>query len=384
MISFSQYLNKISQNFINESYKIITNVQSLDEFFNESNEFGLGAQYTAVDDKEIQDYLRKRSANKLSKSERYKMPYIHKSNVKIVDEENNLYDTEALKTLIKQRPIKLLKQNEKVSHSGGLNTQYYNIGLPALRALAINEKTDQFVIVNTCPGAGMCKVFCYARKGGYVQWKNSSLSQTKIVNFLLNDPEGFKNQLIAEISTHKVNKSKKETQVAIRWHDAGDFFSDQYLKLAFDVAKAFPDIQFYAYTKMASVASADKPKNFIINFSSGATPEQETQVDLTSTKHSKVVDTSIFHDLVQRNSENKIEYIPGKINELKQRIADYFKINKKTILTYDEWKIKPKKISLQKIGETVKPGPWNVIVKPGDGDESANSLTVIGTYLLMH
>ena len=263
MISFSQYLNKISQNFINESYKIITNVQSLDEFFNESNEFGLGAQYTAVDDKEIQDYLRKRSANKLSKSERYKMPYIHKSNVKIVDEENNLYDTEALKTLIKQRPIKLLKQNEKVSHSGGLNTQYYNIGLPALRALAINEKTDQFVIVNTCPGAGMCKVFCYARKGGYVQWKNSSLSQTKIVNFLLNDPEGFKNQLIAEISTHKVNKSKKETQVAIRWHDAGDFFSDQYLKLAFDVAKAFPDIQFYAYTKMASVASADKPKNFI-------------------------------------------------------------------------------------------------------------------------
>ena len=135
---------------------------------------------------------------------------------------------------------------------------------------------------------------------------------------------------------------------------------------------------------MASVASADKPKNFIINFSSGATPEQETQVDLASTKHSKVVDTSIFHDLVQRNSENKIEYIPGKINELKQRIADYFKINKKTILTYDEWKIKPKKISLQKIGETVKPGPWNVIVKPGDGDESANSLTVIGTYLLMH
>ena len=380
MMNFSEYLRSRKRKFM----EVGLSVRSLEEFLNESDEFGLGSYHSVVDDEVIQDYLRKRAAGTLSKSERYKMPYIHKSNVKIVDEQNNLYDMNALKDLIKQRPSKLLKQNEKVSHSGGVDTQYFNIGLPALTALAVNEKTNDFVIVNTCPGAGMCKVFCYARKGGYVQWKSSSLSQTKIVNYLLNDPEGFKNQLIAEISKQKTNKGKKGVQVAIRWHDSGDFFSNQYLNLAYDIAKRFPEIQFYAYTKMASVAGSDKPSNFIINFSSGATPEQEGQVDLSITKHSKVVDLSIFEDLVRRNAENKLEYIPGKIDELKKRIADKYKIDKGTILTYDEWKAKPRKIPLAGVGETVKPGPWNVIVKPGDGDESANSLDVIGTYLLMH
>ena len=64
----------------------------------------------------------------------------------------------------------------------------------------------------------------------------------------------------------KTAKEKKGVSVSIRWHDAGDFFSDPYLKLAYDVAKTFPDVQFYAYTKMASVAASEKPNNFIINF----------------------------------------------------------------------------------------------------------------------
>lgn len=372
--------------FIWNKYTSGIDVQTIESFLNESSEFGLGSSHRVVDDEEIQDYIRKRFAGTLSKKERYKMPYVHKSNIKIVDEENNIYDTDALKILIKQRPKDLLKQNEKVSHSGGETVQYYNIGLPALRALAVNEKTNQFVIVNTCPGAGKCQIYCYARKGGYVQWKSSSLSQTKIVNFLLNDPEGFKNKLIAEIRKEKTAKEKRGISVAIRWHDAGDFFSDPYLQLAYDVAKTFPDVQFYAYTKMASVAASDKPNNFIINFSGGADPAQEKQVDFSTIKHSKVVDESLFSDLIYRDDENKIQYIPDKLNELKKRIADHYKISKKTILTYDEWKAKKKpiKMALSTIDDPIKPGPWNVIVKPGDGDESANSLSVIGTYLLMH
>lgn len=196
--------------FIWNKYTSGIDVQTIESFLNESSEFGLGSSHRVVDDEEIQDYIRKRFAGTLSKKERYKMPYVHKSNIKIIDEENNIYDTDALKVLIKQRPKNLLKQNEKVSHSGGETVQYYNIGLPALRALAVNEKTNQFVIVNTCPGAGKCQIYCYARKGGYVQWKSSSLSQTKIVNFLLNDPEGFKNKLIAEIRKEKTAKEKKE------------------------------------------------------------------------------------------------------------------------------------------------------------------------------
>ena len=70
-----------------------------------------------------------------------------------------------------------------------------------------------------------------------------------------------------------------DTKLVIRWHDAGDFFSDDYLDLAYSVAKDFPDVDFYAYTKMASVSKGSKPSNFKMNFSAGADPSQEKQIN---------------------------------------------------------------------------------------------------------
>ena len=45
-----------------------------------------------------------------------------------------------------------------------------------------------------------------------------------------------------------------------------------------------------------------------------------------------------------------------------------------SILTYDEMMETPKS----------PPNTWNVIVMPGDGDDSANRSDVLGTYLLFH
>ena len=44
------------------------------------------------------------------------------------------------------------------------------------------------------------------------------------------------------------------------------------------------------------------------------------------------------------------------------------------LLTYDEMNETPP-------GEKLK---WNVIVMPGDGDESASRSDVLGTYLIIH
>ena len=159
----------------------------------------MGATTSVLSPDELQKYLQRTASGKKQKLDKYKMPYVHSGNIQIKDENNKTFDLDKLKSAITARPEKILKQNEKITHSGGGSTVYFNIGLPALKGLAVNEKTGDFVIVDTCPGAGACKVYCYAKKGGYVQWKASSLSQTKQLNFLLNDPSGYKAKLESEI-----------------------------------------------------------------------------------------------------------------------------------------------------------------------------------------
>jgi hypothetical protein len=361
-------------------------IMTLDQFVNSSGleeADMLGATTRTMTPDEMQDYLGKTADGKKTKLDKYTMPYVHRGNIEIKDESDRKFDLDKLKAAIITRPTKLLKQNEKITHSGGETAQYFNIGLPALKGLAVNEKTGDFIVVDTCPGAGACKVYCYAKKGGYVQWKASSMSQTKVLNFLLNDPQGFKAKLESEIQTEVDKFAKKGAKVVIRWHDAGDFFSPDYVDLAYSVARKFPQVDFYAYTKMAGVATGNKPDNFKMNFSMGAAPSQEKQIQPKSTKHSTVVPKPMFTDLILKDEKGKlIKDKDGKIqfksteaiDTLKDKLSAKYGVPKDSIITYDEMKVIP-------AGKEPK---WNVIVKPGDGDESANRADVVGTWLLIH
>jgi ribosomal protein S10 len=377
---FSELLNEmVVENMMNKF-----NAVPLDQFVKQELDEAdmLGATTKVLPPDELQAYLQRTAAGEKDKLDKYKMPYVHRGNIQIKDENDRTFDLDKLKAAISARPEKILKQNEKITHSGGESTIYFNIGLPALKGLAVNEATGDFVVVDTCPGAGACKVYCYAKKGGYVQWKASSMSQTRQLNFLLNDPQGYKNKLESELRAAVKKFDKKGTKVAIRWHDAGDFFSPEYLDLAYSVAKDFPNVDFYAYTKMASVASGNKPSNFKMNFSMGATPDQEKQIDFQKTKHSTVVPKQMFDDLVMkddkgkaiRNDKGQIQFSDENLDILKKKLADKYKVFKDSIITYDEMKDIPVSTAPQ----------WNVIVKPGDGDESANRADVIGTWLLIH
>ena len=317
------------------------------------------------------------------KTDKYKNPYVHGGNIPIIDSESGRkFDLEKLKSEIKSRPQKLLKQNEKMVHSDGSSSIFFNIGLPALKGLAVDEDSNQFVVVDTCPGAGACQIYCYAMKGGYVQWKASSMAQTRVLNFLLNDPEGFKKMMEHELGQAERKYGKKGTKVVVRWHDAGDFFSHEYLDVAYSIADDFPDIDFYAYTKMGDVANAPRPSNFKMNFSQGAKRGQEMKVDIKRTKHSKVVPRELFYDLIAREGSSLIKDSkgrtqfrgPGELDEFKDRLAKKYAIDKDSIITYDK---------MMSIKDNSEPH-WNVIVMPGDGDDSANRADVIGTYLLFH
>lgn len=350
----------------------------------------LGATTRPFPEKELKSYLQRIVTKTKGSKEKYDLPYVHGGNIVITGETGQEFDLNALRAQITKRPDTLLKQNEKMKHSDGTATQFFNIGLPALKGLAINEKTGEFVIVDTCPGAGACKVYCYAMKGGYVQWKASSMAQTRILNFLMNDPDGFAAMLNKEISAAETKFGKKNTKLVIRWHDAGDFFSPDYLDLAYGIAKQHPTVDFYAYTKIASVAMSEKPENFLINFSAGAQPSQEKAIDFTKQKNSRVVPKELFKDLLTReplHDPNLIQ-IGKKAKEkaslrfknqealdlFKRRLAEKYRIAESSILSYEEM-------------QALKPGTvpkWNVIVLPGQGDESAARKDVLSTLLVFH
>ncbi len=345
----------------------------------------LGAKTRTVPEDELSKYLDRVKTQTKTDRDKYDNPIIHRSNIEIRDEQNRVFDTEKLKAAVKKRPTALLTQNEKMQHSDGTTSIFFNIGLPALKGLAVNEATNEFVIVDTCPGAGICKTYCYAMKGSYVQYKDTSMKQTRVLNFLLNDPSGFAAQLTREIQkAHDKFMKKGDIKLMIRWHDAGDFFSPQYLELAYSIAEKFPDVSFYAYTKMANVAQSKKPDNFLINFSAGAQPTQQKKVDLRSTKHSDVVPREMFWDLIARENnklvkddKNRMQFKDeASLIRFKQRLAQKYSLNIDTILTYDEMMATP--VS----SENAK--KWNVIVVPGDGDDSAARPDVLGTYLLWH
>jgi len=384
--------------------------QQTNQGLEEADDKFLGATYRKPGEEELKGYLGRVEKRQKDKRDKYDFPYVHSSNITpiiykpadggeieaIPGQRDYEFNLEKLKELFTTRPEYILKQNDKMKHSDGSTSIFFNIGLPAIVGLAVDESTNEFMIINTCPGAGQCKTFCFVGKGGYVQYSPPSTHMTRNLNFLINDPEGWKNMLMKELKTVYDKNSKKGTQVVIRWHDAGDFFSPAYKDLAFEVANAFPDIQFYAYTKIAGIASGQHPDNFVFNFSRGALRAQEKQIDFSKTKHSSVVDKTMFNDLVKRveypdldrNGQAKIDKKTGKpkvikkweykgptqIKVLKDRIAKQYNINPNSILTYDEMLQTPQGQPLQ----------YNVIIKPGDGDVAATRRDVLGSYLLIH
>ena len=358
--------------------EIRISMDDLSEGLDEAEKLG-GVSARKLPPEEMRAYLDRISKKEKEKTDKYKLPYIHSSNIPIVDDDGEKYDLKKLAATFSERPTKILKQNEKMQHSDGTSSQFYNVGLPALKGLAVDEDTGEFVVIDTCPGAGSCKLVCYAMKGGYVQWKASSLGQTKLLNFLYNDPDGFMSMLESEIAAYEAKNKKKNIKTIIRWHDAGDFFSPQYLAKAFALAKKFPDVDFYAYTKLAGVAQGEKPDNFKINFSAGAQPSQEKKIDFQKTKNSRIVPKELFSDALEKDKSGKWQYKNSQAEKaVKDRIAIKYSLNPKSVITYDEMM----KIPVDKSANAK--GKWNVIVKPGDGDDAANRNDVLSSLLLIH
>ncbi|MBS2531583.1 hypothetical protein KGQ20_02230 [Catenulispora sp. NF23] len=95
---------------------------------------------------------------------------------------------------------------------------------------------------------------------------------------VLDEPGRFKAEMAAELGHRRFRDGG-----LIRWHDAGDFFSEAYLLMCLELFRAHPHITFYAYTKSIEsfrrLVEPDPPPNFRWIFSYGGT--QDALINIT-------------------------------------------------------------------------------------------------------
>lgn len=293
--------------------------------------------------------------------------------------------------LITQKPEKFIAQNTKLAKSG-VGQVFYDLTMPAYKGLIYDEKSKEFRIIKTCPFADQCKKFCYACKGGYIQYTGPGVSAARMLNYLFNDYEGFKSDVMSQLNK-EVEKNKKDgNKTVLRWHDSGDFMSKKYLELVFDIARATPNVMHYAYTKAVSMvkekqASGEVPKNFLIIFSVGGLEDSLITGD---DKASMVVPKELFKDIPKRKSDEdttekdtmKSVYSARNLQELKERISNRYAIDIDRIVSLDELKHKyPKDTAIDNNDNMFH---WCVLVWGGHGDDAAARWDVGKVMLFFH
>lgn len=329
--------------------------------------------------------------------------------VVVVDEQNNPIDLNILARKLTDYgnpEFKLLKQNAKMKKSStGEYEAFYNIGIPAIMGMVFDEKENKFKVINTCPSAGSCIHVCYATKGGYVQFKAVSERQNLTLNLLYNRPaeyiEKAVNEIVKVVKTHATPTKElpRGIKTIIRWHDSGDFFSEDYLRLSLHIIERVKDslpsfyhdfIQFYAYTKRAKMVEPFQDKGLLLRKSIGAKPEEEREIHPDKDLFSQIIPKSVKDEMLKQGvierigegEEEEGKYIvnPGKDDILKKAIKNSPEVkfkNSYPMLTMAEYEDVEDQLKTTK--EKV-----NVIILPGENDRPAKDPNVAGVYLMFH
>jgi len=352
----------------------------------------LNAPQKSWSKQDMQDYLTRIKTGTKTKQDRFK-PIIHGSNVKAItkDDGTEEWDLEDLKRQITTPPRAILGSNAKMSKSKKEGAITYDLTLPALSGIVVDEETGEFVEITTCPGAGECQLFCYARKGGYVMFPAASMSAAQALNFLVNHPDEYMAMFDTEIKKTKALADKNGIKLLVRIHDAGDFFSKEYWDLSKRVQLNNPDVRFYFYSKMGDpVTDPNTPANTLPNFSDGGAKSREVKkVELyrnagKNLKGAPTIPKDMFRDLFVTDAKGK--YVkdeqgrtqvksPEAWENFKQKLSTKYNIDPGSIITYDQ---------MNRIPEGPKP-KWNVVVFPaGHGDLGATRLDVQNQFLMFH
>lgn len=155
-----------------------------------------------------------------------------------------------------------------------------------------------------------CVALCYARSGTY-NFGNVKAAHQRNLKMILDHPEEWETAMRSELA-HKRFRPNGVARLpelaealsgdlwasewtstggaAVRIHDAGDFFSDDYLAAWLRIAARFPDVLFYCYTKEVSrfrrLVEGKAPDNFRWCYSLGG--KEDHLVDPEADRHADV------------------------------------------------------------------------------------------------
>lgn len=173
----------------------------------------------------------------------------------------------------RQHDDSLLTQNSELRPDG-----IFNWTLPAWVVKLPNGRS-----FNVCPNAGACAALCYARSGTY-QFRNVRAAHMRNLLFVLDRPVEWERRMVAELH------HRRYAGRAVRVHDSGDFFSDDYLAAWLRIMRSAPHVLFYAYTKEVSrfrrLVEPDPPPNFRWVYSLGG--REDALVDRDTDRHADV------------------------------------------------------------------------------------------------
>lgn len=205
---------------------------------------------------------------------------------------------------------KLLVKNAKIAKSNDDNSLVYNFGITAYKSRTTGKLT--------CPMADECAkaAGCYAQQKTYT-WP--VVQNAYEWRYLQTESDTFGDQIAKELKP-KLRKAQREgKQLIIRVHDSGDFYDLNYVAKWTDIMRAFPEVKFYAYTKMVKMlktlqALGQIPENFTIIYSYGGL--QDDWIDPVLDRHARVFRTREDLDIegYEYANDNDLVAIGGNRN----------------------------------------------------------------------
>lgn len=363
----------INENTVNKKLSII-NEDNLNEI-DWDNDFE-DVKKTCIEPNSLVEYLnqvidnRDKSTKNRTKFDKDK-PFVHSKST-FFDKDKNTVDVEEFKKRITQTPEKIIGTNDKMDKTGDLDTFVYKTGVPAFRGIVFDKENNKFFIINTCPGAGSCVFICYALKGFFIRYAESYDKMTRVLNYLMNEPEGFKQQLKKEIKDLAIEHEALKGNyfnILIRCNDSGDFFSKKYYNISKEIVdelqKEGYNVSAYGHTKIADIAN-DTDEKIITSFSTDANKKEISKVDFTDKRTSTTIPKELFKGLnLNSFADNE---------RLRKIVADNYKLDLNTVITYRE--LMRKSVGDKKV--------WNVIVVPGNGDDMTFRKDVLRIYHTLH
>jgi hypothetical protein len=116
--------------------------------------------------------------------------------------------------------------------------------------------------LETCTGAGQCKAFCYASAGRYEFPMVAFKSEFSLIFSL-------SKEFVPKTIAYLKSIIKEDTFYFLRIHDSGDFYSRIYFRKWLNIAREFPNVLFYGYTKQTTFLARKTLPNFKFSQSFG-------------------------------------------------------------------------------------------------------------------